>query len=977
MASAFDRLVEVWAADSSGYGRAGSGWVLGDRTVLTAAHVLGSFSAQTGTLEVRLANLGEDPRWYASEVAYRSDRDHDVSEDSLDIALLEIIDSAWKPPKSRPPRLARLGSRAEEVEAIGFPESEVRADGLRIPEHAKGVLYPGGGVRRHQVPFEVSDSVPATSPLWQGMSGAAVRDLHGRTVGVIKAIAPNREHRRLFVSQIASAFADEKFTAQARRLLGHAVVEVAEAPTWRSHLAVLTPAGSPPMVCAADPAELGIKQARLVAQDGESPLGYVLRAVDDSIAAAIDRGLDASQRGETVGRMILVTGDSGAGKSRAALEAIRRAGTLRNRPLVVPRFGPPLSKLVDDAFDGVIDLRDSVIWLDDVNRFFDAASLDRATLIRLLSEQQGLIVLATINQHALQVLEPQGDFRTQGWDLIGDRETVTRIAVDRHWRPEERVHALEVIRETDLREAIGRGIGIPEWLIAGPDLVNKMETATYERRTLAWTLVDWYRTGRTDQLAVDQVRSLWESDLLAAGYDADELTTTFSETLRWSKEKVLRQALVSEDAGMLTIHDYILGHVARTQADRPIAARMWSLALDRVEALPNPEGTYYAIGLAAFNLGEAEVGVQAMLPLTSLEGMAARFNLGLLLLRANRPDLIVEALKNNSPDLHAQGGTSSGTDSEEDQDPWLAATRGALQVAWLLEQVGETDSAIKDYRTVASHGHPKASHYGPLSIGVLRVNADDLPAAEAEYALATAMGEWVVHTGAARYLRGRIAESEGDIAAATSAYRDAIAPEQRHPWIAEAAMKLAVILGENDDIDGTIAAFRRAAEAGSGRLSAFAYVLLGRRLIDTGDIVGARDAFERAISSGSGYVAPASAGLGRILFDDQQYERAAELFQRAIDVGEDHKNFNAEATFYLGMCRVYNKDAIGAKEALRRAMTMDDLLWGPYAALNLAHLLEADGDIAGARAVYEEVTSSSSAEAGATARQQLARLDSS
>ncbi len=36
----FDRLVEVWAADDRDDGYCGSGWVLGERAVLTAAHVL-------------------------------------------------------------------------------------------------------------------------------------------------------------------------------------------------------------------------------------------------------------------------------------------------------------------------------------------------------------------------------------------------------------------------------------------------------------------------------------------------------------------------------------------------------------------------------------------------------------------------------------------------------------------------------------------------------------------------------------------------------------------------------------------------------------------------------------------------------------------------------------------------------------------------------------------------------------------------
>ena len=246
MSSALPRLVEIWASEAVDRGgRCGTGWIVGDRGVLTAAHVV----TDATHIQIRSSGATDSTAWVDARLTWRHR--------SLDIALLEVTPTEpqeWERPAGASPRLADVGSRSVAAEAVGFPDAAERPDRLRRPDHAVGTLLPGSA-DRDENRFTALDVVDATVPdeaaLWRGFSGAAVRDDHDRLVGVVAQVHPDRGRRRLLVLAIEDAAGDEEFAEAARRLGFDPVVEDRRAPVWRAHLvsASLGPAGRPLRPC--------------------------------------------------------------------------------------------------------------------------------------------------------------------------------------------------------------------------------------------------------------------------------------------------------------------------------------------------------------------------------------------------------------------------------------------------------------------------------------------------------------------------------------------------------------------------------------------------------------------------------------------------------------------------------------------------------------------------------------------------------
>ena len=311
----------------------------------------------------------------------------------------------------------------------------------------------------------------------------------------------------------------------------------------------------------------------------------------------------------------------------------------------------------------------------------------------------------------------------------------------------------------------------------------------------------------------------------------------------------------------------------------------------------------------------------------------------------------------------------------------------------LLRDQEDLEGARAAYQRAIDSGHPEAVAKGAIHLGNLLRDQGDIEGAHANYQRAIDRGDEEDAPVAAVAL-GTMLAKHGDFANARPALQTAI--DSGHPRArAEGAYNLGVMLNEQEDFAGAIAAYRLAAQSGHADHArrADALVNLGVLLatrFDPPDLPAARAAFEQAAASGDAH---AAYNLGKLLADqldppDLPGARAA--YEQAAAAG------HTSAAYNLGMLlatQLDPPDLPGARAAFEQAAAAGDTdaliglgsveaelgrvpeasaAWRAAvdsgvdeaivpAALNLAALAAASGDLASARALLQRA-----ADAGAS-----------
>ncbi|MEU5757028.1 tetratricopeptide repeat protein, partial [Streptomyces sp. NPDC047829] len=161
----------------------GSGYLVGPRLVLTAAHVLDHVDPDAvSPVTVSLPDTSE--RQFPAVVRWQR------RDDTVDAALIEVVNGhGWQTPQSleglltRPPQRYGLiiGTHPHPVTASGFPRLQKDTeDGRRLDEQFVGRIAPGTGSLAGRYELTGTDPTPATATgtpgagsRWSGMSGAA------------------------------------------------------------------------------------------------------------------------------------------------------------------------------------------------------------------------------------------------------------------------------------------------------------------------------------------------------------------------------------------------------------------------------------------------------------------------------------------------------------------------------------------------------------------------------------------------------------------------------------------------------------------------------------------------------------------------------------------------------------------------------------------------------------------------------------
>ncbi|TYB67716.1 tetratricopeptide repeat protein [Nonomuraea sp. PA05] len=215
-----------------------------------------------------------------------------------------------------------------------------------------------------------------------------------------------------------------------------------------------------------DPVTFGVHPAA-PASDGKRSLpGYVRRDVDERVEHAL-----------THDRYVLLVGESTAGKSRLALEVIRRV--LPRCRLVQPT-GPAGARV---AVDTAVAVSGSVLWLDDLERFLGQGGLTGQDVQRMLEAPgRPRYIVATMRSEEYRKFFSAGsdvvaaDTARQGRDVL---RLATRVDVSRLWSQQELDRVREHAADSRLAAAVAQGerFGVAEFLAAGPQLLSQWHDA--------------------------------------------------------------------------------------------------------------------------------------------------------------------------------------------------------------------------------------------------------------------------------------------------------------------------------------------------------------------------------------------------------------------------------------------------------------------------------------------------------------------
>jgi hypothetical protein len=590
---------------------------------------------------------------------------------------------------------------------------------------------------------------------------------------------------------------------------------------------------------------------------GELP-AYVLRETDldpDPVTGLRATLAEAAAGTGPPVRLVVITGESSAGKTRAAVEAMHaHLGAWR---LLIPHGAASLARLLDQH----PPLQHTVVWLDEIDRILgDHGGVEQVR--RLLTVRDGpLVLLGTLRTDREAALRA-----TPGWELLDRR--AHRVPLKRRPPRAELERELERARELDdpwIAEALARmgtRYGIGEWLAAGPQLLRELDRARtssdpIERvaATIVDAAIDCYRAGYTTpcpEPLLAEAHQLYLDDP-----NTPTPPATFTAALEWARRPIAGATGLLEHlrSGGDIAFDYLLGH-----ADRPTAAppppEIWDILPRRVTP-----GTVETIAQAAHRHGQPHIAATLISrteahrqnELLALIGDAdtlttradngdepAAWQLAELLVKRGDVDTLTSRADNG--DSHAarklaellaeRGDVDTLTARADNGDP-----RAAKLLAWQLAVRGDVDTLTAR----ADNGDPHAAamlarllgHRRDLTALTARAGNGDPHAAEALARLLAKRGDPTALTTfladnteitddpddlAARELARLLAE-RGDVDTLTSRADKGDRP---------AARKLAELLAERGDVDTLTS------RAGNGdRIAARE---LARLLVKRGDV---------------------------------------------------------------------------------------------------------------------------------------------
>jgi TPR repeat protein len=650
-----------------------------------------------------------------------------------------------------------------------------------------------------------------------------------------------------------------------------------------------------------DPLGLGVHRARVGGADASTLPPYVRRDIDDQVR-------DRLRKAAVSGGLVLLTGDSTAGKSRTALEAAR--AVLPGHLLLAPPWGADLRVFRPPAGGPAYDRH--VLWLDDLEHYLGPGGLEPSLLSALTDA--GLVVLATLRDERYDTLREVADGEGGAGRMAAERglrvlNMVEPVVVRRLWSDTELDRVAEV-DDSRLVEAHARhGVhGIAEYLAAGPELLGEWRRA--ERATtrgghprgaaLVAAAVDLARIGLIGDLPETLLREVHERYLTALGGPALR-PEPYAEAVTWAtriRYGVASLLMEGEEENTKRPFDYLVDSVARDPDAPDVPAAVWRTALRQADDRTRP-----LIARTASLSGQWEIAEEAWGPLADTEVEEAVLNYTSAQLFLGRDQAAIEARLRPL----AEGGSVVAqlnlaavlvVRGQEDEAAawWLAAAEAGLSIAAYNlsahhRRRGDDDQAEEWLRRAAQGGYARAM----AVLGRLLYERGDNAGAESWWRMA-AMAGGVEEA----YVYGHLLRLRGD--------------DQAEPWLRRAAERghdrAAQILGkaadERDDLVEAERWWRVAAEAGNAEAANRLGVLLSKR----GDRAEGATWYAKGAEAGHPI---AMFNLAEWLRREGQREAAKEWHRRAGEAGY------AGSLNNLGAIHREEGDLRAAEEAFREA----------------------------------------------------------
>jgi uncharacterized protein len=628
-----------------------------------------------------------------------------------------------------------------------------------------------------------------------------------------------RDQSQLKAAANAEQVRQAKAAEDARTALLAANCWVDEASGWLPRVGQVT---NPVALGVHPAAEVDDLQAdgRVVDLPAQVPV-YVPRDKDAELEAKLARG-----------GLVLLVGDSTAGKSRAAYEAIHRL--FGQRWLLVPNNRQSLRALLD----GGIELRETVVWLNDLERWLGPDGLDLGLLRRLVGDGRRQVVLvATMraSEYAARIpdqtegyADAEQELRRVEQELL---DQAARVDLPRRFSQAEQDRAELRTWDPRIADALAHvdAYGLAEYIAAGPRLWQRWRDGLAvdnppERlagAAIVTAAVDCRLVGLTRPVSEQVLKDLFLGYLDASV--ARRLgAKTFHSGLAWAATPIqATTALLQPTDGGWAAFDYVVDRVEVDGTAPPVPDAVWECVL-RV-ADPND---LLRLGVRAREADRPQLTEEALRRAADAGHYYAAYGLGLFLLQEDRTDEAEPWFQRAAeagfhPAEHNLGLLLAGQDRAGEAEQWLrkAAEAGYYSaersLGLLLERRGDADEAEQWYRKAAEAGF----HEAEQRLGLLLERRGDADEAEQWLRKAAEAGHHPAENNLGLLLAGQERTEEGE------QWLRRAAEAGFHP----AEHNLGLLLAGQDRAGEAEQWLRKAAEAGFQDAADNLRVLLERR----------------------------------------------------------------------------------------------------------------------------------------------------